>query len=100
MNEQIQHARQIIHLASRPSLRPHMKFRHDPVRDRWVILGPERILTPNEQAVDVLKLCDGERTVAEIAELLAETYDAEQGAIASDIIPLLQDLADTGVIRP
>jgi pyrroloquinoline quinone biosynthesis protein D len=100
MNEQIQHRRQIIHLASRPSLRPHMKFRHDPVRDRWVILGPERILTPNEQAVDVLKLCDGERTVAEIADLLAGMYDAEQGAIASDIIPLLQDLADTGVIRP
>ena len=100
MNEQIQHTRQIIHLASRPSLRPHMKFRHDPVRDRWVILGPERILTPNEQAVDVLKLCDGDRTVAEIVELLAETYDAEQDAIASDIIPLLQDLADTGVIRP
>lgn len=97
MDERIQ---QIIHLASRPSLRPHMKFRRDPVRDRWVILGPERILTPNEQAVDVLQLCNGQRTVAEIAELLAETYDAEQGAIASDIMPLLQDLADTGVIRP
>ena len=86
--------------ASRSVLRPHMKFRLDPVRDRWVILGPERILTPNEQAVDILQLCNGKRTVAEIAEFLAQAYDAPSEAIEADVIPLLQDLAYSGVLRP
>jgi pyrroloquinoline quinone biosynthesis protein D len=86
--------------ASRPVLLPHMKFRLDPVRDRWVILGPERILTPNEQAVDILQLCNGKRTVAEIAEVLAQAYDAPSEAIEADVIPLLQGLADSGVLRP
>jgi pyrroloquinoline quinone biosynthesis protein D len=76
-----------------------MKLRHDPARGKWVVLGPERILTPNEQASDVLRLCDGRRTVAEIATILAEEYEAAPEAIAVDIVQLLQDLADSGVVR-
>jgi pyrroloquinoline quinone biosynthesis protein D len=86
--------------ASRLALSPHMKLRHDPARDNWVLLGPERILTPNEQAAGVLQLCDGKRTVAEIARVLAESYDAAPEAIETDIVALLQDLADSGVVRP
>jgi pyrroloquinoline quinone biosynthesis protein D len=85
---------------SRPVLRPHVKLRHDRVRGGWVVLAPERILTPNEQAADLLHLCDGRRTVADIAAELAETYDAEPGAIIADIVPVLQGLADAGVLKP
>jgi pyrroloquinoline quinone biosynthesis protein D len=88
-----------IGLESRPSLERHMKLRRDSVRDRWVILAPERILTPNEEATDVLLLCDGKRSVAEIAEALAQEYDAGAGSIAADVLALLQDLAAGGVIR-
>jgi pyrroloquinoline quinone biosynthesis protein D len=84
---------------SRPALRPHVKFRRDPVRGGWVLLAPERILTPNEQAAEALKLCDGRRTVSEIALELAREYDAEARTIADDLIPILQGLADAGVLR-
>jgi len=90
----------LMDLGSRPVLRRHAKFRHDAARGRWVILAPERIFIPNEQAADVLHLCDGNRTVAEIAERLAQTYEAEPGAIASDILPVLQGLAEAGVLKP
>lgn len=86
-------------LDSRPELNPHVKFRRDTVRGGWVLLAPERILTPNDEAADVLRLCDGRRTVAEIATELAKTYNKESGAIATDIIPMLQGLADAGVLR-
>lgn len=86
-------------LESRPALQPRVKFRHDAVRGLWVILAPERILTPNETAADVLRLCNGERTVAEIAAELAATYDADPGTIGADIIPVLQGLVDAGVLR-
>ena len=89
-----------IDLDSRPALRPHVRFRPDPVRGGWVVLAPERILTPNEWASDLIRLCDGQRTVADIAAQLAETYDAEAGTIAGDRVPVLQGLADAGVLKP
>jgi pyrroloquinoline quinone biosynthesis protein D len=100
MHERIHAESAAVNLTCRPALRPNVKLRHDSVRDRWVVLAPERILTPNEQAIAILRLCDGERTVAEIAETLADAYDAEPDAITADILPFLQGLADAGVLRP
>jgi pyrroloquinoline quinone biosynthesis protein D len=48
--------------------------------------------------VAVLKLCDGSRTVEEIAEALARTYDAPKERILADIVSMLQELADKGVV--
>ncbi len=77
----------------------YLKLRHDPGRDRWVLLAPERILTPDAIAVMVLKLCDGERSVDDIAAKLAEEYSAPVDVIAGDVVELLQDLADKGYIK-
>jgi len=87
-----------VDLDSRPVLQRHMKLRHDRVRDRWVVLAPERIILPNEEGVSVLKLCDGQRTVADIARVLAAEYDATPEVIAADIGPILQELCDRGVL--
>ena len=76
-----------------------MKFRHDPIRDAWVILGPERLFIPDDHAVAVLKLIDGTRSVGEIASSLAEIYDAPVAMIEADIWPMLQDLAASGAVR-
>jgi pyrroloquinoline quinone biosynthesis protein D len=75
-----------------------MKLRHDPARDRWIIQGPERVFSPDAIAVEVLRLCDGARTVAGIADDLASRYDAPKEQILADIVAMLQDLADKGVV--
>ncbi|NJM35736.1 MAG: pyrroloquinoline quinone biosynthesis peptide chaperone PqqD [Rhodomicrobium sp.] len=84
---------------TRPRLPRHLRLREDAGRGRWLLLAPERILTPDETAVAVLKLCDGTRSVDEIAGLLAAEYDAPPGDIRQDIIGLLQDLADKRYIE-
>jgi pyrroloquinoline quinone biosynthesis protein D len=84
--------------ASRPVLPRHAKLKFDETRQRWVILAPERVLAPDEIAVEVLQLCDGVRSVADVIEQLAEKYAAERDAIASDVIAMLQDLADKGFL--
>jgi pyrroloquinoline quinone biosynthesis protein D len=76
-----------------------MRFRHDPVRDAWVILGPERLFLPDEHAVAVLKLIDGVRSVGEISAFLALTYDAPAEAITADIWPMLHTLSASGAVR-
>ena len=84
--------------ASKPVLPRHAKLKFDETRQVWVILAPERVLAPDEIAVEVLQLCDGVRSVAEMADQLAQKYAAPREAIAADVITMLQDLADKGFL--
>ena len=84
--------------ASRPVLPRHAKLKFDETRKVWVILAPERVLAPDEIAVEVLQLCDGVRNVTAMIDVLAEKYAAERGAISTDVIAMLQDLADKGFL--
>ena len=83
---------------SRPVLPRHAKLKFDETRKVWVILAPERVLAPDEIAVEVLQLCDGLRNVEGIIDQLAAKYAAERGAISADVIAMLQDLADKGFL--
>jgi coenzyme PQQ biosynthesis protein PqqD len=58
----------------------------DPVRARPVLLYPEGAVLLNDTGADILRLVDGKRTVAEIAALLRERYNAEGGADATEIL--------------
>jgi pyrroloquinoline quinone biosynthesis protein D len=89
----------MIETATRPKLPRHVRLQHDVVRGRWVLLAPERIISVDEVAVDILRLCDGERTLARVADELAAMYDAPVAEILIDITSLLQGLADRGYIR-
>src|SRR5713226_3285262 len=84
--------------ASRPSLARHARLKFDETRQRWVILAPERVLAPDEIAVEVLQLCDGVRSVEAMIDQLAAKYAAERDAIATDVIAMLQGLADKGFL--
>jgi pyrroloquinoline quinone biosynthesis protein D len=84
--------------ASRPVLPRHARLKFDETRQRWVILAPERVLAPDEIAVEILQLCDGARSVAAIVDALALKYAADRGKIGTDVIAMLQDLADKGFL--
>ena len=84
--------------ASRPILPRHARLKFDETRQVWVILAPERVMAPDEIAVEVLQLCDGVRSVEAMIDQLAEKYTADRTAIAADVIAMLQDLADKGFL--
>ena len=69
------------------------------VRQAWVVLAPERLLLPDEQAVEILRLIDGARDVDAIIDELARRFDAPRDVIAGDVLPMLQDLVDKKVLR-
>ena len=77
----------------------HAKFRFDEVRQAWVVLAPERLLLPDEQAVAVLKLVDGARDADAIIEALSQQYEAPREVIAADVLSMLQDLADKKILQ-
>jgi pyrroloquinoline quinone biosynthesis protein D len=84
--------------ATRPVLPRHAKLKFDATRQRWVILAPERVLAPDDIAVEILQLCDGVRSVADIIDVLATKYAAPRDDIGADVIAMLQDLADKGFL--
>jgi pyrroloquinoline quinone biosynthesis protein D len=84
--------------ASRPVLPRHARLKFDESRKVWVILAPERVLAPDEIAVEVLQLCDGVRSVADMIDVLAAKYAAPREDIGTDVIAMLQDLADKGFL--
>ena len=75
------------------------RFRLDATRKAWVILAPERLVMPDEIAVEVLKLVDGGRSVATIAGQLASQFGAPHNEVLADILAMLQDLADDTVLE-
>ncbi len=82
-----------------PRFSPGVRLREDPVRGGWVVLAPERLFMPDEHALEVLKLVDGIRTMAEITDSLAARYDAARDAIGADVAAMLLDLAGKGAIQ-
>ena len=84
--------------SSRPKLPRHAKLKFDETRQVWVILAPERVLAPDDIAVEVLRLCDGIRNVGAIVDELAAKYAADRTEISGDVVAMLQDLADKGFL--
>jgi pyrroloquinoline quinone biosynthesis protein D len=76
-----------------------VKFRFDTVREAWIVLAPERLFLPDEQAIEILKLVDGARSLGAIIDALATRFDAPRELIAGDVTTMLRDLGDKGVVR-
>ena len=83
----------------RPRLARGVRLKEDKARGGYVLLAPERVLNANPTAVEVLSLCDGERTVAEVIDALAEKFSAERARIAADVASLLHELATKRMVE-
>ncbi len=91
--------RLVVSAASILRLALHIVFRFDETRQRWIILAPERLMLPDEQAVEILQLVDGKTGVGAIVDALAARYtQAPRELIAKDVTAMLQDLADKGCL--
>ena len=81
-----------------PQLPRHVKLKHDKVRDRWIMQAPERVLVPDETALEIVHLLGDELAVDAIVDHLVEKYAAPRDVISTDVIAMLQDLADKGFV--
>jgi coenzyme PQQ biosynthesis protein PqqD len=85
--------------SSVPRLRRGVRLRFDTTRGAWVLLAPERVLVPDEIAVEILRRCDGEATVGAIVDELSRSFEAERTLIARDVAALLRDLVAKGMVE-
>ncbi|HEY6438608.1 MAG TPA: pyrroloquinoline quinone biosynthesis peptide chaperone PqqD [Acetobacteraceae bacterium] len=80
-------------LPERPKLAPGVRLHFDTTRQAWVLLGPERVIETEGPASEILRRCDGSRTVREIIDELAVLYTADRAEIAGDVNDMLAELA-------
>lgn len=78
--------------AAKPTLPRGVRLKHDEARGGWVLLAPERLLKLDAIAVEILKRCTGEVSLAAIVDDLATTFDAPRDRIATDVDALLAGL--------
>ncbi|MDX8497985.1 pyrroloquinoline quinone biosynthesis peptide chaperone PqqD [Mesorhizobium sp. VK4C] len=91
--------RTVVSLRSVPSLPKHVRIQYDPVRQAFAVLSPEKVFWPNEISLDILRRCDGQSTVGHIIADLAADYDADQEAVAVDVIAFLQEWSDKLLVK-
>ena len=71
-----------------------VKIREDSVRERTVLLAPERTVGLDETGIAILSRLDGEASLDAVATDLANAYEAPKDVILTDASVFLQDLAD------
>jgi len=84
---------------ARPAtLPPWVRLRFDKVRDRWVLLAPERVLFPCATSVEIINRLPEAATLGALIDGLAAEYEAPRQAIAADVNTMLADLAAQGFL--
>ncbi len=82
----------------RVALPAWVRLHFDRVRDRWVLLAPERVMFPCATSVTILERVGGGRDVAGLVDDLAAEFEAPRGTISADVRGMLQGLVDQGFV--
>ena len=81
---------------TRPRLVTGARLRYDDVREEHILLIPEGVVRLNPTAAEVLELCDGERSLDDIAGALSARYDGAD--VDEDVRELVDALAEKGLV--
>lgn len=73
--------------ADRPSIRAGFRLQWEAVQNAYVLLYPEGMVKLNSSAAEILRRCDGARTVEEIVADLEAAF--ERSGLRDDVVHFL-----------
>ncbi|OGB14225.1 MAG: pyrroloquinoline quinone biosynthesis protein PqqD [Burkholderiales bacterium RIFCSPLOWO2_12_67_14] len=76
-------------LPERPKLSRRFRLQYEEAQNRWVLLYPEGMVQLNDSAAEILKRCDGERSLSDIVGELEQVFNAE--GLAPQVQALLEE---------
>lgn len=80
-------------LPERPKLSRRFRLQYEAAQSRWVLLYPEGMVQLNDSAAEILKRCDGQRSLPDIVTELEQAFSAQ------DLAPQVQALLEEGQRR-
>lgn len=75
---------------------PGFRFQWEPAQNSYVLLYPEGMVTLNDSAAEILKLCDGRSARAIVAALAQQFPEAE---LEADVLEFLEEAYERGWIQ-
>ena len=79
-----------------PALWRLARLEFDRVRQQPVLIYPEGAVLLNQTGAQILELCDGQRSIADIARILEERYHCD---VTADVVEYLSQLAERELVR-
>jgi pyrroloquinoline quinone biosynthesis protein D len=81
---------------TRPRLVTGARLQYDDVREEHLLLIPEGAVRLNPTAAEVLELCDGRRSLDEIAGALSARYEGAD--VGDDVRELVDAMTQQGLV--
>jgi pyrroloquinoline quinone biosynthesis protein D len=78
--------------ASQPRIGPGFRLQWEAAQEAFVLLYPEGMVKLNGSAGEIMKRCDGQRSVADIIADLEQAFNA--GGLESDVLGFVQMAAE------
>lgn len=78
--------------AERPSVNPHFRLQWEEVQQAWVLLYPEGLVKLNQSAGEIMRRCDGSRSVPEIVSELEAAFNTSN--LSGEVAEFLRNAAE------
>ena len=82
---------------AKPIVATMFRLQFEPVQDSWVLLYPEGMVKLNTPAAEILRRCDGRRSVDEIVAELEVAF--AQKALRDDVCNFLSQARQRGWLQ-
>lgn len=87
------------HTDARPRLAPHFVFRWEESQDAYILLYPEGLIKLNPSAGEILKRCDGQKSVFDIISELQSAFPGTDEEVAEGAQSFIDIAQSKGWIR-
>jgi len=86
-----------------PSVTPQfdygVRLKHDKVRERYVVLGPEILIELIQTGTAIMSEIDGQSTITDIISRLATRFEVNQNDITQDVVEFCTSMVMRRVLR-
>ena len=76
-----------------------VRLKHDKVRERYVVLGPEILIELNQTGTAIMSEVDGESTIKDIISRLAARFEVNPNDITQDVLEFCTSMVMRQVLR-
>ena len=76
-----------------------VRLKHDKVRERYVVLGPEILIELNQTGTAIMSEIDGQSTITDIISRLAARFEVNPNDITQDILEFCTSMVMRQVLR-
>jgi pyrroloquinoline quinone biosynthesis protein D len=76
---------QLVAASAIPKFERGVRLKHDIVRERHVVLGPEMLIELNQSGTAIMNQIDGSSSIIEIVDRLAQQFEIDPQDIAQDV---------------